>query len=123
MGVRELVPDSIAFTVEIQLSTVKVYRVRVTLDLRERLIILTAGILRDVVDRLAEFVGQLSEIAANQLALLKWDGTSDMTTEYTPLRVLSGYVADRSIVRFNVVLGESAPIHLEEVPRQTTIHL
>lgn len=122
MGVRELVPDSIAFTVEIQ-SAVKTYRVRVTLDLRERLIIMSAGILRDVVDRLAEFVQQLSEIAANQLALLKWDGTSDLTTEYTPLRVLPGYVADRSIVRFNVVLGESAPMHLEEVPRQTTIVL
>ena len=123
MGVRELVPDSIAFTVEIRISTVKVYRVRVTLDLQERLIILTAGILRDVVDRLAEFVEQLSAIAANQLALLKWDGTSDLTTEYTPLRVLPGYVADRSIVRFNVVLGESVPIHLEEVIPQTTIVL
>ena len=123
MGVRELVPDSIAFTVELQISTVKSYRVRVTLDLRERLIILSAGILRDVVDRLAEFVEQLSEIVANQLALLKWDGTSDLTTEYTPLRLLPGYQADRSIVRFNVVLGESAPIHLEEVTRETTIHL
>ena len=122
MGVRELVPDSIAFTVEIQ-SAVKTYRVRVTLDLRERLIILSAGILRDVVDRLEEFVQQLSEIAASQLALLKWDGTSDLTTEYTPLRVLPGYQADRSIVRFNVMLGESAPIYLEEVPRQTTIVL
>ena len=70
-----------------------------------------------------EFVSQLSEIASNQLAFLKWDGTSDLTTEYQVVRVLPGYQVGRSLVKFNIVLGEGSLIHVEEVPSRTTIQL
>ncbi|PZO45921.1 MAG: hypothetical protein DCF14_24220, partial [Phormidesmis priestleyi] len=82
MGVRTIVPGSISFTVELRCSTEKRYRVSVTLDLQERYIFLSSGILVNVRDSIEEFVSQLSEIASNQLALFKWDGTSDLMTEY-----------------------------------------
>jgi hypothetical protein len=63
----------------------------VTLDLQERLICMSSGILPDVLDFIEEFVEQLSEVASTKLALLKWDGTSDLTTEYQIIRVLSAY--------------------------------
>jgi hypothetical protein len=88
MAVKVKLPDKIAFTVELRCSTVKRYQVRVTLDLQDRFAIVSAGIIPDVSRCIQSFVDQLSEIASNQLALLKWDGTSDLTTEYQVIRVL-----------------------------------
>ena len=96
MGVRTAIPSSTSFTVELRCSAEKRYRVSVTLDLQERYLSLSSGIVLDVSDRIEEFVSQLSEIASNQLALLKWDGTSDLTTEYQIVRVLPGYQIERS---------------------------
>jgi hypothetical protein len=123
MAVRLKLPDRIAFTVELQLSTVRCYQVRVTLDLQDRFAIMSAGVIPDVSRCIESFVDQLSEIASNQLALLKWDGTSDLTTEYQVIRVLPNYHIDRSIVRFNLVLGEGSLIQVEELHNKTTIQV
>jgi hypothetical protein len=123
MAVRAKLPDRIAFTVELQLSTVRRYQVRVTLDLQDRFAIMSAGVIPDVSDSIESFVDQLSEIASNQLALLKWDGTSDLTTEYQVIRVLPSYWIDRSIVRFNLVLGEGSLIQVEELHNRNTIQV
>ncbi|PZO50557.1 MAG: hypothetical protein DCF14_11570 [Phormidesmis priestleyi] len=123
MGVRTIVPGSISFTVELRCSTEKRYRVSVTLDLQERYIFLSSGILVNVSDRIEEFVSQLSEIASNQLALFKWDGTSDLTTEYQIVRVLPGYQVERSLVKFNIVIGEGSPVQVEELHNKVTIQL
>ena len=123
MGVRTIVPSSISFTVELRCSTEKRYRVSVTLDLQERYLFLSSGILVNVSDSVEEFVSQLSEIASNQLALLKWDGTSDLTTEYQIVRVLPGYQVERSLVKFNIVLGDGFLIQVEELHNRTTIQL
>ena len=123
MGVRNIFPGSISFTVELHLSTMKRYRVTVTLDLQERLIFLSSGILPDVIDSIEDFVSQLSAIASNQLASFKWDGTSDLTTEYQIVRVLPGYQVERSLVKFNIVLGNSSLIYLEELHNKVTIQL
>ncbi len=123
MGVRTIVPGSISFTVELRCSTEKRYRVSVTLDLQERYIFLSSGILVNVSDSIEEFVSQLSEIASNQLALFKWDGTSDLTTEYQIVRVLPGYQIERSLVKFNIVIGNGSLIQVEELHNKTTIQL
>ncbi|PSB17502.1 hypothetical protein C7B65_18305 [Phormidesmis priestleyi ULC007] len=123
MGVRTIVPGSISFTVELRCSTEKRYRVSVTLDLQERYIFLSSGILVNVRDSIEEFVSQLSEIASNQLALLKWDGTSDLTTEYQIVRVLPGYQVERSLAKFNIVLGNGSLIQVEELHNKITIQL
>jgi len=123
MGVRTIVPGSISFTVELRCSTEKRYRVSVTLDLQERYIFLSSGILVNVSDRIEEFVSQLSEIASNQLAFLKWDGTSDLTTEYQIVRVLPGYRIERSLARFNIVVGSGSLIQVEELHNKVTIQL
>ena len=123
MGVRNVIPGSIAFTVEFHLSTVKRYRVTVTLDLEERYLFLSSGVLPDIGDDIEDFIAQLSEIASNQLASLKWDGTSDLTTEYQIVRLLPGYQVERSIIKFNIVLGKGSLIRLEELHHKTTIHL
>jgi hypothetical protein len=118
--------------VELRISTVKRYRVRVTLDLQERFIFMPSSIVPDISRCIETFVDQLSEITSNQLAILKWDGTSDLTTEYQVIRVLPGYQLDRipsfprrsqSIVRFHVAMGEGSLIHLEELPSKTVIQL
>ena len=101
MGVRTVIPSSISFTVEVRCSIEKRYRVSVVLDLQERYLFVSSGIVLDVSDRIEDFVSQLSEIASNQLALLKWDGTSDLTTEYQIVRVLPGYQVERSLTKFN----------------------
>ena len=88
MGVRTVIPSSISFTVELRCSTERRYRVSVTLDLQERYIFMSSVILPNISDSIEDFVSQLSEIASNQLAFLKWDGTSDLTTEYQIVRVL-----------------------------------
>ncbi|PZO45989.1 MAG: hypothetical protein DCF14_24070 [Phormidesmis priestleyi] len=123
MGVRTVIPSSISFTVELRCSTEKRYRVSVTLDLQERYIFLSSGILVNVRDSIEEFVSQLSEIASNQLALLKWDGTSDLTTEYQIVRVLPGYQVERSLAKFNIVLGNGSLIQVEELHNKITIQL
>ncbi len=123
MGVRTVIPDSISFTVELRCSTEKRYRVGVTLDLQERYLFVSSGIVLDVSDNVEEFVSQLSEIVSNQLALIKWDGTSDLTTEYQIVRVLPGYQIERSLIKFNIVIGNSSLIQLEELHDKTTIQL
>jgi len=123
MGVRTIVPSSISFTVELHCSTERRYRVSVTLDLQERYIFMSSGILPNVCDSIEDFVSQLSEIASDQLALLKWDGTSDLTTEYQIVRVLPGYQIERSLAKFNIVLGNSSLIQLEELHNKITIQL
>jgi hypothetical protein len=45
-------------------------------------------ILPNVSDSIDELIAQLSELASNQLAYLKGDGTSDLTTEYQIIHVL-----------------------------------
>ena len=97
--------------------------VSVVLDLQERYLFMSSGIVLDVSDRIEDFVSQLSEIASNQLALLKWDGTSDLTTEYQIVRVLPGYQVERSLVKFNIVLGDGFLIQVEELYSRTTIQL
>ncbi len=123
MGVRTIVPSSISFTVELRCSTERRYRVSVTLDLQERYIFMPSGIVPNISDAVEEFVSQLSEIASNQLALLKWDGTSDLTTEYQMVRVLPGYQIERSRVKFNIVLGNGSLIQIEELHDKNTIQL
>ena len=123
MAVRIIVPSSISFTIELRCSVEKRYRVSVTLDLQERYLFVSSGIVSDVSDSIEEFVSQLSEISSNQLALLKWDGTSDLTTEYQIVRVLPGYQVERSLVKFNIVLGIGSLIQVEEVHNKTTIQL
>ena len=123
MGVRTVIPNSILFTVELRCSTERRYRVSVTLDLQERYIFMSSGILPNVSDVIEDFVSQLSEIASNQLALLKWDGTSDLTTEYQIIRVLPGYQIERSLMKFNIVIGAGSLIQLEELHDKTTIQL
>jgi len=117
MGVRTIVRNSISFTVELRCSTERRYWVSVTLDLQERYIFLLSGIVPNISDAIEDFVSQLSEIASNQLAFLKWDGTSDVTTEYQIIRVLPGY----QIV--NIVLGNGSLIQVEELHDKTTIQL
>ena len=123
MGVRTVIPSSISFTVELRCSTEKRYRVSVVLDLQERYLFLSSGIVLDVSDRIEDFVSQLSEIASNQLALLKWDGTSDLTTEYQVVRVLPGYQIERSLTKFNIVIGNGSLIQVEELHNKNTIQL
>ncbi len=123
MAVRTIVPSSISFTVELRCSIEKRYRVSVVLDLQERYLFVPSGILVNVSDSIEEFVSELSEIASNQLAFLKWDGTSDLTTEYQIVRVLPGYQVERSLVKFNIVLGEGSLIQVEELHNKTTIQL
>jgi len=123
MGVRTVIPSSISFTVELRCSTERCYRVSVTLDLQERYIFMSSGILPNVSDVIEDFVSQLSEIASNQLALLKWDGTSDLTTEYQIVRVLPGYQIERSLVKFNIVLGDGSLIQVEELHNKIMIQL
>jgi hypothetical protein len=123
MGVRTIVPSSISFTVELRCSTEKRYRVSVVLDLQERYLFMSSGIILDVSNRVEDFVSQLSEIASNQLAFLKWDGTSDLTTEYQIVRVLPGYQVERSLVKFSIVLGNGSLIQVEELHNKITIQL
>ncbi len=123
MGVRTIVPSSISFTVELRCSTERRYRVSVTLDLQERYIFMSSGIVPNISDSIEDFISQLSEIASNQLALLKWDGTSDLTTEYQIVRVLPGYQIERSLVKFNIVLGNGSLIQLEELHDKIIIQL
>jgi len=123
MGVRTIVPSSISFTVELRCSTERRYRVSITLDLQERYIFLSSGVIPNISDSIEDFVSQLSEIASNQLALLKWDGTSDLTTEYQIVRVLPGYQIERSLAKFNIVLGNGSLIQVEELHDKTTIQL
>ena len=123
MGVRTVIPSSISFTVELRCSIERRYRVSVTLDLQERYIFMSSGILPNASDSIEDFVSQLSEIASNQLAFLKWDGTSDLTTEYQIVRVLPGYQIERSLVKFNIVLGNGSLIQVEELHNKITIQL
>jgi hypothetical protein len=123
MGVRTVIPSSISFTVELRCSTERRYRVSITLDLQERYIFMSSGILPNVSDAIEDFVSQLSEIASNQLAFLKWDSTSDLTTEYQIVRVLPGYQVERSLVKFNIVIGTGSLIQIEELHDKTTIQL
>jgi len=93
------------------------------LDLQERYIFVSSGVIPNVSDAIEEFVSQLSEIASNQLALLKWDGTSDLKTEYQIVRVLPGYQVERSLAKFNIVIGSGSLIQVEELHDEIIIQL
>jgi len=95
----------------------------VKLDLQERYIFVSSGVIPNISDAIEEFVSQLSEIASNQLALLKWDGTSDLTTEYQIIRVLPGYQVERSLAKFNIVIGSGSLIQVEELHDKIIIQL
>ncbi|KAM3092725.1 hypothetical protein ACKFKF_30765 [Phormidesmis sp. 146-12] len=123
MAVRRHLPDSVSFSFELQCSLVRRYQVTVILDLQDRLIFMPSGIHSDVRDCIEAFVEQLSEVASNQLAYLKWDGTSDLTTEYQVIRVLAGYQVQRSLMKFDIVMGAGSLIHLEELHNKKTIQL
>ena len=84
---------------------------------------MSSGVLSDVIDFIEEFVEQLSEVASTKLALLKWDGTSDLTTEYQIIRVLSAYQVQRSFMKFDIVIGDRSLIHLEKLHDKKTIQL
>ncbi|MGV0026518.1 hypothetical protein [Phormidesmis priestleyi] len=84
---------------------------------------MSSGVLPDVIDSIDEFVSQLSEIASTKLALLKWDGTRDRTTEYQIIQVLSVYQVQRSLVKFNIIMGDGSLIHLEDLYDKETIQL
>ncbi len=123
MGVRTIGPSSISFTIELRCSTERRYRVSVTLDLQERYIFMSSSIIPNISNAVEDFVSQLSEIASNQLAFLKWDGTSDLTTEYQIVRVLPGYQVERSLMKFNIVLGNGSLIQIEELHDKIIIQL
>jgi len=93
------------------------------LDLQERYIFVSSGVIPNISGAIEEFVSQLSEIASNQLALLKWDGTSDLTTEYQIIRVLPGYQVERSLAKFNIVIGSGSLIQVEELHDKIIIQL
>ena len=121
MGVRSIMPNSLTFTVEVQLSTVKRLRVPVTVDLQERYLSFCASVVYEVLAELDDFLDQLSDITANQLALLKWDGTDDMTTEYQEVRILAAVQVVRSTARFNIVLEGPQRLNVEELTDNTLI--
>ncbi|KAM3101531.1 hypothetical protein ACKFKF_07255 [Phormidesmis sp. 146-12] len=123
MAVRNPLPDSVSFGFELRCSSVRRYQVMVTLDLQERLIFMSSGVLSDVIDSIDEFVSQLSQIASTKLALLKWDGTSDRTTEFQVIQVLSRYQVQRSLMKFNIIMGNGSLIHLEDLYDKETIQL
>jgi hypothetical protein len=123
MAVRRYLPDSVSFNFELQCSLVKRYQVMVTLDMQERFIFMSSGVLPDVLNSMDEFVDQLSEVASTKLAMLKWDGSSDLTTEYQIIRVLSRYQIQRSLLKFNIVVGDGSLIYLEELHDKKTIQL
>ncbi|KAM3100019.1 hypothetical protein ACKFKG_02155 [Phormidesmis sp. 146-35] len=123
MAVRNPLPDSVSFGFELRCSSVRRYQVTVTLDLQERLIFMSSGVLSDVIDSIDEFVSQLSQIASTKLALLKWDGTRDRTTEYQVIQVLSRYQVQRSLMKFNIIMGNGSLIHLEDLYDKETIQL
>jgi hypothetical protein len=121
MGVRNYLPDSIAFVVTVCVGG-KRLRVEVILDLQERLMFTPLGLLPDIAVRLPAFTEQLSEIAANHLAYQKWDG-QDSLTEYQRLFLLARYQTTRNHLRFNVVLGESHLLHVGELDGRSRIQL
>ena len=121
MGVRNIFPDSIAFAVTI-LTHGKTLRVEIVLDLQERLILVPTGILPEIIDCLTLFSESLSEIAANTLAIQKWDGR-DPLTEYQPLRILPHYQITRSHLRFSIILEEALLLPLAELERRSAIRL
>jgi hypothetical protein len=85
------------------------------LDLQERFVFMPSSILSDVIEPIDEFIEQLNEVASAKLALLKWDGSSNLTTEYQIIRVLLGYQVQRSLMKFNIVISDGSLIHLEEL--------
>jgi hypothetical protein len=123
MGVRDIFPDTIAFVVVVQVADDKPMRVRVLVDLPQRLLFLPAGILPTIGDRLEAFLEQLSEITTCQLAYLKWDRTADLMTEYCEVRILPSYQMQRLHLRFNVVLQPETLISVEELTGRNWIQL
>ncbi|KAM3090514.1 hypothetical protein ACKFKG_29285 [Phormidesmis sp. 146-35] len=65
----------------------------------------------------------MSAIVSNQLALLKWDGSSDLITEYQVIRILPNYHLQRplagnlkrSFTRFDWVMDDPALIQVKEL--------
>ena len=110
-----------SFVVTIQVRG-KRYRVEVVLDLQERLIFVPSGLLPDISDRLPEFTHQLSHIAANVLAAQRWDRTDPMT-EYQDLEILTGYIIQRSYLRFSMVFDQAWLVPVTELNQRSVIQL
>lgn len=106
----------------VQTAAGKSHRVEVQLDLQERFVFIPSGIVPDVIDSIDSFVSKLSEVTASQLALMKWDGTDQMT-QYQSMRLLPGYRLNRSYARFDVLFEEVWEIAIDELNTQSIIQL
>ncbi|MGV0024324.1 hypothetical protein [Phormidesmis priestleyi] len=64
-------------------SLTRRYQVMVTLDLQERFIFMSSGILPDVIDSIDEFVSQLSELASCQIPHAQGDVACNSSSAQT----------------------------------------
>ena len=121
MGVRNIFPDSIAFALTLRVQG-KSLRVEVILDLQERLLFVPSGILSEIVDRIEAFIEPLAALTADVLARQKWDG-KDALTQYQTVTLLPGYRLNRSQLSFNVILGDSFLLPVDELEGRSSIEL
>ena len=121
MGVRNIFPSSIAFALTLRAQG-KSLRVEVILDLQERLLFVPSGILPEIADRIEAFIEPLAALTADVLARQKWDG-KDALTQYQTVTLLPGYRLNRSQLSFNVVLGDSFLLPVDELEGRSSIDL
>jgi hypothetical protein len=121
MGVRNIFPDSIAFAVGLRAHG-KQLRVEVILDLQDRLLFVPSGILPEMIDRVETFAEQLGALTAEVLARQKWDG-KDPLTQYQSVTLLPGYRLNRSQLSFNVILGDSVLLPVQELEGRSSVDL
>ena len=121
MGVRSIFPSSIAFALTLRVQG-KQLRVEVILDLQERLLFVPSGILPEIVDRIEAFIEPLAALTADVLARQKWDG-KDALTQYQAVTLLPGYRLNRSQLSFNVILGDSFLLPVDELEGRSSIEL
>ena len=121
MGVRNIFPSSIAFALTLRVRG-KSLRVEVILDLQDRLLFLPSGILPEIIDRLEAFIESLAALTADVLARQKWDG-KDALTQYQAVTLLLGYRLNRSQLSFNVILGDSFLLPVDELEGRSSIDL
>jgi hypothetical protein len=121
MGVRNIFPNSIAFAISLRVHG-KQLRVEVILDLQDRLLFVPSGILPEIVDRLGAFTQQMGELTAEVLAQQRWDGKDPMT-QYQSVTLLPGYRINRSQLGFNVLLGDSSLLPVDELEGRSSVDL
>jgi hypothetical protein len=121
MGVRNIFPDSIAFAIALRVPG-KQFRVEIILDLQDRLLFVSSGILPEISDRIESFTEQLGVLTAEMLARQKWDG-KDPLTQYQTVTLLPGYRQSRSHLAFNVILGDSILLPLYELEGRSSVDL